>query len=575
MINRFFLLLLLFLPCQLEAQIKYALRHKEEASRFFKISAYDSSAHHYEKAISLCKSCPDTLNARLNLTLFKTYMYGERLEEAYLQLTKAEYHARKGRSDEHLALAYVSFAEYFRSTREFEKADLYLDKAYQVISRGKANDAVLGQYYNRKAAILSEGHSDPPGTIAYSLKSIALAQKLRDKDLEAVSLNEMGFAYENMNPPEYEKSISCYLQAVEIWEKGDDNLAHANALGNLVRVYIKTNQYDLALQYNTKGTELAEKKKIEYWLTVFTFHQYKIYRHQKKLTLALETLEKYDKLSREYTTKYWVKTAARAENEYKTKQKDQELKLNELKLKNKELELKKNKQNRIYFILAILLISELLVLILLYSVRTRRTNKKLQLLLNENQFLLGESNHRIKNNLQLIIALIYQEMEKQDVDFENSSLFEIVEKIEAVSSLHKQLYTNDSKQIIRIDTYLEEIKANFDNFFRKRGIEVTFEIENLEISINKSLYLGILCTELILNSLKHAFNHPKAEKRISLILKKEQGEIRFQYSDSGPGLKAHDTPLKLVHLMSQQMRFDYEILKTDHFFFDADLTGTL
>lgn len=502
-------------------------------------------------------------------------MYGERLEEAYRRLTHAENHAEKAKSDEYLTLVYISFAEYFRSTQKYEKADAYLNKANQLISKRTVSDEVLGQYYNRKAAILSEGHTDCDGTIAYSLKSIEISRKLKNKELEAVSLNEMGFAYEKMTPPELEKSISCYLQAVEIWENQADDLAHANALGNLVRVYIKNNQDDLALKYNTIGYELAEKKKIEYWLTVFTFHQYHIYRRQNKLVLALETLEKYDQLNKEYTQKYWVKTSARAENEYETNRKDQELKLNILKLKNRELELKKNKQNRIYFVLAILLVSILLILILVYSVRTRRTNSKLQSLLNENQFLLGESNHRIKNNLQLIIALIYQEMEKQKVDFEESALFAIVEKIEAVSSLHKQLYTNDSKQMIRIDTYLEEIKVNFDNFFRKREIEVTFDIEPLEISINKSLYLGILCTELILNSLKHAFNQQKTEKKISLILKKEQGRIRFQYSDSGPGLKSYNTPLKLVHLMSQQMRFEYEIRQTDHFLFDADLTETL
>lgn len=575
LINRFFLLIFLLLSFRLEAQVQSSAWHRKEAVRFFKTAEYDSSAYHYEKAISLCRSCPDTLRARLNLSLFKTYMYSERLEEAYIQLTKAEYNAQKARSDEHLAMAYVSFAEYCRSTRKFEKADLYLEKVDQIISRGKTSNAVLGQYYNRKAAILSEGHSDYPGTIAYSRKNIEIARKLNDKDLEAVSLNEIGFAYEKMDPPEFEKSISYYQQAIEIWEKLHDDLALCNALGNLVRVYLKTNQYDQALKYNTIGYELAEKKNIAYWFVVFTFHEYKIYRYQNKLVLALETLEKYQELNEQYTKKHWVKAAARAENEYETRKKDQELKLNELKLKNRELELKKNKQNRMYFILAILFVSALLVLILLYNVRTRKNNRKLQLLLNENQFLLGESNHRIKNNLQLIIALIYQEMEKQHVDFEDSSLFEIVEKIEAVSSLHKQLYTNDSKQMIRIDTYLEEIKVNFDNFFRKRGIEVTFDIEKLEISINKSLYLGILCTELILNSLKHAFNQKNREEKISLSLKLEQGRIVFQYRDSGPGLKSHETPLKLVHLMSQQMGFDYEIRKTDHFFFDADLTGKI
>lgn len=572
--SKFFLFLLLF-PFALKAQVRPALQYQREAVRLFNVSEYDSAAYCYEKAISVCRSCPDTLNARLQLGLSKMYKYAERMEETYLHLVDAEKYALKSRSDAHLSLTYVYFAEYFRSTRKFDQADQYIGKAFGIISKGKVPDEVLAEYYNRKAAILSEGHSDYPATIAYSHKNIALARKMDNKDLEAVSWNEIGFAYEKMAPPDFWQSISCYRKAVEIWEKTGEDQSLANALGNLVRVYLKTNQYDLALQYNQQGYELARQKKFAYWFTVFTYHQYQIYRHQNKLVPALETLEKYQQLNADYTKKHWVKAMAKAENEHETRQKDQELKLNQLKLRNRELALKKNKQNRMYLLLGILFVSAWLLLILMYSVKTRKTNRRLQSLLNENQFLLGESNHRIKNNLQLITALVYQEMEKQKVDLEESSLFEIVEKIEAVSSLHKQLYTNDSKQLIRIDTYLEEIRGNFKNFFQKRGIDVTFDIESMEISINKSLYLGILCTELMLNSLKHAFNEGNAEKKISLSLKKENGRILFQYSDSGPGLKSVDTRLKLVHMMSQQLKFGYEIRNAGYFFFTADLTGTL
>lgn len=571
----FVLFLLLLLPFASKAQVHSASQYQREAIQLFNVSEYDSAAYCYEKAIAACRSCPDTLNARLHLGLSKMYKYGEKMEETFLHLVEAEKFARNARSDEHQGLTYVHFAEYFRSTRKFDRADEYIDKAFGIIFRGKVPDEVLAEYYNRKAAILSEGHSDYPGTIAYSDKNIALARKMGNRDLEAVSWNEIGFAYEKMVPPDFERSISCYRKAVETWEKTGENQSLANALGNLVRVYLKTDRYDLALAYNQKGYDLAKKKKFDYWLTVFTYHRYQIYRHQDKLMPALETLEEYQQLNAEYTKKHWVKAMAKAENEYETRQKDQELNLNKLKLKNRELALKKNKQNRMYLLLGILFISAWLLLILMYSVKTRKTNRKLQSLLSENQFLLGESNHRIKNNLQLIIALVYQEMEKQNVDLEESSLFEIVEKIEAVSALHKQLYTNDSKQLIRVDTYLREIRGNFDDFFRRRGIEVSFDIESMEISINKSLYLGILCTELILNSLKHAFNDENADKKISLSLKKESQRVVFRYSDSGPGLKSVDTRLKLVHLMSQQMKFGYEIRNAGFFFFTADLTETL
>jgi len=567
-------LVLLIIPLKVSGQNNLVQRHQERASNYFKISKYDSSAYHYEEAISLCRSCPDSLKASLNLSLYKTYKYNERFEDAYVQLTKAEIHSKKAKSDEHLALTYIAFAEHFRSNRKYEKADVYLDKAKQIIAGGKVSDATLGNYYNRKAAVLSEGHFDNEGAIQHSLKNIEIAKKLNAKKLEAVSLNEIGFAYEKMN--QFVKSISYYKRAIEIWDNLDEEGASlANSLGNLVRVYIKDNQYNQALKYNTMGYELAKQKKFSYWVAVFTYQQYQIFRHQNKLKQSLETLEKYVVLNDDYSNKQWANAIAKAENEYEAKQKDNQIKLNQLELKNRELQLKKNRQNRIYLILAILFVSGLLFVILIYSIRTKINNRKLNVLLKENQFLLGESNHRIKNNLQLIIALVHQEMEKQKVDLEQSSLFEIVEKIEAVSALHKQLYTNDSKQLIRIDSYINQIKDNFDKFFQKRDIQMDFDIDPLEISINKSLYLGILCTELLLNSLKHAFKDGKPVQKITLTLKAVNGEVSFKYSDSGPGLSSPHTKLKLIHLMSQQMKFNYEIKEGDHFLFIADLTGKL
>lgn len=573
MITRFTSLFLLLLSFGVNAQSQTFKKHKQDAIRFFKNSVYDSSAYHYERAISLCGSCPDTLKAILNLSLYKTYKYDERFEDAYLQLTKAEFHSKKAKSNEHLAMTYIAFAEHFRSNRNLKKAEIYLNIVEEIISRGKISDATLGSYYNRKAAILSEGQFNNEGAIYYSLKNIEIAKKIHDKDLEAISLNEIGFAYEKMN--QFEKSVSYYVRAIEIWKNLEEGISLANALGNLVRVYIKNNEYDQALKFNTMGYELSKNKKYSYWFAVFTYQQYEIYRHQNKLIKALETLEEYVILNEEYSKKQWVNAISKAENIYENKQKDNELKLIRLQLKNRELELIKKKQDRIYTIIAISMITLLLIVILIYTIQTKRTNKKLQSLVKENQFLLGESNHRIKNNLQLIIALIYQEIEKEKSDLEQSSLFEIVEKIESVSALHKQLYTLDKKQMIQLKSYLSDIQTNFSTFFLKRDIQVNFDIDDLEMDINQSLYFGILTTELILNSLKHAFNYPDKERWISLSLKSENGKIRFQYADSGPGLKTVDTQMKLVHLMSQQMRFKYKILEKNHFSFEAILDGKI
>lgn len=143
-------------------------KHYEQANDYFKISKFDSSAFHFEKAIQLCKANQDTFIVRINLLLYKAYKYDERFEDAFSQLTKAEFHSKKAKSDEHLAITYIAFAEHFRSNRNLKKAEIYLNKVEEIISGGKISDATLGNYYNRKAAILSEGQFNNEGAIYYS-----------------------------------------------------------------------------------------------------------------------------------------------------------------------------------------------------------------------------------------------------------------------------------------------------------------------------------------------------------------------------------------------------------------------
>lgn len=572
----FFSILVWVLPTTAKAEVEPYKQFKEQANRLFHESNYDEAARYFKKALKSCKSCPDTTKINLMLALSKTYSYEDRLEEVYPLLVNAEKLAKMAHSDEYLALTYISFAEYLRKTRAYDKAMSMLEKVDQLIRNQKTSSKVLGEYNNRKAAILSEGFQDFKRAIFYSQKNMELGKHTNNLPLQAISLNELGFAYEHLTPSYYTKSIENYLKSVQLWKAIGDELPHVNALSNLIRVYIKTKQYDLASKYNEEGYQIAKRNGFDYYLIVFTDYQYAIHRNQNNLSKAIEKLEEYLKLNAEFNHKQWSKAIESTENKHELQQKQEnQLAVKRLEIFKKELELKKNKESRWYLMIIVTIVSVFSGISLWYAITIKRKNIKLNQVLAENKFLLEESNHRIKNNLQLIIALIHQEMDKQEVDFENSALFEITEKIEAVSSLHKQLYTHKSKEIVRIDTYLNDIKSNFNNFFEKKNVEVAFEVDPMELQINKALYLGILCTELLLNSLKHAFAPEASKNTISLSLTKKNNQILLHYQDSGPGLYSPDAQLKLVDMMSKQMDFSYEIKPESHFNFVADLTGKL
>lgn len=566
------LLIILWFGFRLNAQSMNFSEIDRKASEILRQGDIIAAEGLYKNFLFKCNDCNDSLKVLTSLKLFTIYMFNERLQEAFIELKNAEKIAISSKSDDLLAQVYIKFAEYYRNTSKYQKAEEYLSKTSNLIKSNKVKKSTIGNFYNRKAAILQEGFQDYKGAIAYSLKNIKLAQSINDKSLEAISINELGFSYENLSPNLYSQSLDCYKKAIHIWDSLENHYASLNSISNVIRISKKLNLIDQAITYNQLGLELAEKTKSEYWTIVFTYYQYEIYRMQGNIHKALLTLEKHDSLNTDYNTKYRVKAATKAEIEYEARIRENAIKINELKLKNRDLEIERNRKNQVYYVIINIIIAILLFSIIFYFFKTKKKNKELNRLLEENKFLLGESNHRIKNNLQLIIALLYQEMESEKVNYEESILFRVAEKIEAVSTLHKQLYTNESKEIIRIDTYLDDIKKNFEKFFTKQSINMEFHVDPFEISINKSLYLGILFTELILNSLKHAFKEDGIEKKIIFTLQNENDQIILRYSDTGSGFNSRETRLKLVHMMSQQMRFDYKIEGDKNFNFYANLT---
>ena len=74
------------------------------------------------------------------------------------------------------------------------------------------------------------------------------------------------------------------------------------------------------------------------------------------------------------------------------------------------------------------------IIIITFYRKTKKSNKTLQNLSHENEFLLSEANHRINNNLQLIIALLTDELRKIEKRDERDSIKKVLSKVETIST---------------------------------------------------------------------------------------------------------------------------------------------
>ncbi|WP_449470085.1 sensor histidine kinase [Sphingobium chungangianum] len=118
-----------------------------------------------------------------------------------------------------------------------------------------------------------------------------------------------------------------------------------------------------------------------------------------------------------------------------------------------------------------------------------------------------ETDHRVANSLQLISSLLSVQARHASDDSVRDALVTAIHRIGAVGAVHKQLHHARSPNSIDIASYLfdlaEAIEQTFCGGIGRKHISA--HIQGRMVSADFASVLGILVTELVTNSCKHAY----------------------------------------------------------------------
>ncbi len=118
-----------------------------------------------------------------------------------------------------------------------------------------------------------------------------------------------------------------------------------------------------------------------------------------------------------------------------------------------------------------------------------------------NTFLLKETHHRIKNNLNLLSSILALQLDLNNPK-EKEFFFTNQQRIESIAKLHEILYKKDALSKTTLKDYIEQILSLIQKESPKKikyQLHISQEILNLDTLIN----LGIIITEIVLNSIKY------------------------------------------------------------------------
>ncbi|AZO44331.1 PAS domain S-box protein [Mesorhizobium sp. M7D.F.Ca.US.005.01.1.1] len=157
----------------------------------------------------------------------------------------------------------------------------------------------------------------------------------------------------------------------------------------------------------------------------------------------------------------------------------------------------------------------------------------------EKDTLLRELQHRVKNNLQMITALI--RMETRNAAEPDQKRFErLAGRVDALAILYQTLSGDDDKDEVDLGVYLSQIASAVMNSHAVEGIRLDMKVDTYPVSINVAMPTGLVVNELLTNALKHAFQG-RDGGTITLHSIVDGDGCRIVVADDGIGLPEGET----------------------------------
>jgi two-component sensor histidine kinase len=168
---------------------------------------------------------------------------------------------------------------------------------------------------------------------------------------------------------------------------------------------------------------------------------------------------------------------------------------------------------------------------------------------------LRELQHRVKNNLQMITALIRLEARNLPDQSTGERFDRLAGRVEALALLYRSLSTESLGDTVDLGVYLSQVASAVMAAHAVEGIHFNLKVDTWPVSIDVAMPTGLVVNEVLTNALKHAFAGREGGT-ISLQSLVDERGCRVSVADDGIGLPEGDVwpkPGRLASLIVKSL----------------------
>jgi len=176
------------------------------------------------------------------------------------------------------------------------------------------------------------------------------------------------------------------------------------------------------------------------------------------------------------------------------------------------------------------------------------------------EVMLRDVHHRVKNNLQVIASLLGLQAEYVQDRRVLEALADSQNRVRAMALVHERIYQSQDLATVDLGAYLRDLAERlFAALGADANVTLDVDAEPIALSMDAAIPCGLLVSELVSNSIKHAF--PGGRRgTVRITLHRHDGEIQLTVADDGVGLPdgfdyrhADSLGLQLVDILAQQL----------------------
>jgi two-component system, sensor histidine kinase PdtaS len=306
-------------------------------------------------------------------------------------------------------------------------------------------------------------------------------------------------------------------------------------------------------------------------------------------TSAFQHLVKHVDLYDKIYNSTQLKALENLKIKYETREKEQSIKLLEAKGSTDRAELQKvGLQRNLTFggVLALVLVSGLAYngyrnkkrSNLLLNAQQREINEKNSSLertltekdnlLSDKDLLLKEVNHRVKNNLHIVMSLL----DSQSAYLNNNAAIAAIQdsqnRVHSIALIHQKLYSSENITQVDMQSYIPELIDYLNESINgaDNKVVITHHIASIMLDVSQAIPVGIILNESITNSIKYSFpDKKKGEIRVNMSSLEDT--VKLEVMDNGAGLppdfditKARSLGMNLIKGLTNQLKGQFSIV---------------